>query len=62
MSQSKFITLGFFFLLGLFGCDLPSPLPDLLYKFDVMSVGKGPAYLLTHDLNLDGELDLVSVN
>lgn len=34
----------------------------MFYKFDVMPVGKGPSYLLTTDLNLDGELDLVTVN
>ena len=44
MSQSKLIILGFLFLLGLFGCDLPSPPPDLLYKFDGMPVGKGHAF------------------
>jgi hypothetical protein len=43
-------------------CDLPQPPPDLFYKFDVMPVGQGPAHLLTADLNLDGELDLVSTN
>ena len=62
MNQRKLITLWFSTLLGLFGCDLPSPPPDLFYKFDVMPVGKGPSFLLTHDLNLDGELDLVTVN
>ena len=49
-------------VLGVVGCDLPSPPPDTLYKFDVINVGKGPSYLLTHDINLDGEPDLVSVN
>ena len=49
-------------ILGIFGCNLPSPPPDMLYKFDVIKVGKGPSYLLTHDINLDGEPDLVSVN
>ncbi|MDC0207293.1 VCBS repeat-containing protein [Nitrospinae bacterium] len=49
-------------VLGIVGCDLPSPPPDMLYKFDVIKVGKGPSYLLTHDINLDGEPDLVSVN
>jgi hypothetical protein len=43
-------------------CDLPQPPPDLFYKFDVMPVGHGPAHLLTSDLNLDGEPDLVSTN
>lgn len=62
MNQRNFITLGISALLILFGCDLPSPPPDMLYKFDVINVGKGPSYLLTYDLNLDGEPDLVSVN
>ena len=62
MNPRKSIPLWFFGLLALFGCDLPSPPPDLLYKFDAMPVGKGPAFLLTHDLNLDGEPDLVTVN
>jgi hypothetical protein len=43
-------------------CDLPQPPPDLFYKFDVMPVGQGPAHLMTTDLNLDGEPDLVSAN
>jgi hypothetical protein len=43
-------------------CDLPKPPPDLLYKFDVIQSGQGPAHLLTTDLNLDGELDLISAN
>jgi hypothetical protein len=49
-------------LVGLSGCNLPSPPPDLFYKIDVMPVGKGPSYLLTVDINLDGEPDLVTVN
>ena len=58
-----FYWLGFYCgLLLLPACDLPKPPPDLFYKFDVMSVGKGPAHLLTTDLNLDGEPDLVSTN
>jgi hypothetical protein len=46
------------------GCDfkLPSPPPDLFYKFNVIPVGQGPANLLTLDLNLDGEADIVSAN
>ena len=59
----------FWYLAGLYGavlllssCDLPQPPPDLFYKFDVMSVGQGPAHLLTVDLNLDGEPDIVSAN
>ena len=43
-------------------CDLPQPPPDLFYKFDVMPVGQGPSHLLTTDLNLDGNPDLVSTN
>ncbi len=45
-------------------CDfkLPKPPPDLFYKFNVVEVGKGPANLLTLDLNLDGEADIVSAN
>ena len=62
MSRQNFSTLWFSILLGLFGCDLPSPPPDTLYKFDVIEVGKGPSYLLTCDLNLDGEPDLITVN
>lgn len=46
------------------GCDfkLPSPPPDLFYKFNVIPVGQGPANLLTADLNLDGEADIASAN
>ncbi len=47
------------------GCDffkLPSPPPDLFYKYHVMPLGQGPAYLLTADLNLDGEADIISAN
>ncbi len=49
-------------VLLLSACDLPKPPPDLFYKFDVMPVGQGPTHLLTTDLNLDGEPDLVSTN
>jgi hypothetical protein len=49
-------------VLLLLACDLPKPPPDLFYKFDVMPVGQGPAHLLTTDLNLDGEPDLISTN
>ena len=56
----------FLFLAG-FGfsaCEfkLPSPPPDLFYKFNVLPVGQGPVNLLTADLNLDGNLDIVSAN
>lgn len=43
-------------------CDLPQSPPKLFYKFDVMPVGQGPAHLLTADLNLDEEPDVVSTN
>ena len=49
-------------VLFLAACDLPKPPPDLFYKYDVIPVGKGPAHLLTTDINLDGELDLISTN
>jgi hypothetical protein len=47
------------------GCDLfklPSPPPDLFYKFNVIPIGQGPAHLLTTDLNRDGMADIVSAN
>ncbi len=58
---------GFWLIAFIFitGCDffkLPSPPPDLFYKFNVLPVGQGPAHLLTADLNLDGEADIVSAN
>ncbi|MBC8283700.1 MAG: VCBS repeat-containing protein, partial [Nitrospinae bacterium] len=62
MNRHNKTLLWFSVLLGVAGCDLPSPPPDMLYKFDVMQVGKGPAFLLTQDINLDGEPDLISVN
>lgn len=45
-------------------CDfkLPKPPPDIFYKFNVLKTGAGPSYLLSTDLNLDGKIDLVSVN
>ena len=43
-------------------CDLPQRPPELFYKYDVIQVGQGPAHLLTTDLNLDGEPDLISAN
>jgi hypothetical protein len=51
------------FLLGS-GCDfkLPSPPPDLFYKFNTLQTGQGPADLLSADLDLDGEIDIVSAN
>jgi hypothetical protein len=48
--------------LFLAACDLPKPPPDLFYKYDVIPVGKGPAHLLTTDMDLDGEPDLISTN
>jgi len=62
MSRLKVILIWLYPFCGIVGCNLPSPPPDMLYKFDVIKVGKGPSYLLTHDINLDGEPDLVSVN
>jgi hypothetical protein len=43
-------------------CDLPKAPAELFYKFDVMRVGNGPEHLLTADLNIDGEPDLISAN
>ena len=62
MRNLKNIQIWLCTILGWVGCNLPSPPPDMLYKFDVIKVGKGPSYLLTHDINLDGEPDLISVN
>ena len=47
-------------LFGLLGCqiELPSPPPNVLYKFNVLRVGNGPADILTTDLNLDGSFRL----
>ena len=44
------------------GINLPSPPPNLFYKFTVLEVGRGPAHLISVDLNLDGYIDLVSAN
>ena len=44
------------------GLELPSPPPDIFYKYNELKVGRGPAYLITADLNLDGFPDLVSAN
>ena len=44
------------------GLELPSPPPDIFYKYNELKVGRGPAYLITVDLNLDGLPDLVSAN
>jgi hypothetical protein len=62
MKSRENILLWLLAVIGIVGCNLPAPPPDILYKFDVIQVGKGPSYLLTHDINLDGEPDLVSVN
>lgn len=62
MSNFKNILIWLITVLLIVACDLPSPPPDMLYKFDVIKVGKGPSYLLTKDINLDGEPDLISVN
>ncbi|PIQ96015.1 MAG: hypothetical protein COV67_11825 [Nitrospinae bacterium CG11_big_fil_rev_8_21_14_0_20_56_8] len=58
-----FLLPGLLLLAGT-ACDfkLPSPPPDLLYKFNVVNVGQGPACLVTADLDLDGWADLVSAN
>lgn len=61
-SLSRFTSCLIFAVIFLPACDLPQPPPDLFYKFDVMAVGQGPAHLITADLNLDGEPDLVSAN
>ena len=50
---------------GLFwGCDfkLPPKPPDVFFKFNSVPVGLGPSYVVSADLNLDGEADLVSAN
>ena len=46
------------------GCDfkLPKPPPDLFHKFNTLQTGQGPADLLSVDLDLDGEIDIVSAN
>ena len=44
------------------GLELPSPPPDIFYKYNELKVGRGPTYLITADLNLDGFPDLVSAN
>ncbi len=60
--QCLSMTALYWVVLFLAACDLPKPPPDLFYKYDVIPVGKGPAHLLTTDINLDGELDLISTN
>jgi len=66
--KSAYRHLAWFWLIAFIfsaGCDLfklPSPPPDLFYKYNVLPVGQGPAHLATADLNLDGEADIVSVN
>ena len=57
----KFLVILFWVSL-ISACDLPKPPPDIFYKFDVMSVGKGPSHLLSADLNLDQEPDLITAN
>ncbi len=44
------------------GLELPSPPPDIFYKYNELKVGRGPAYLISVDLNLDNLPDLVSAN
>jgi hypothetical protein len=64
IKQITFLLL--LFLVILFGnaCEfqLPPPAPDLFYKYNVLKVGSGPAYLLSSDFNLDGFPDLLSAN
>ena len=47
-------------LFGSLGCqiELPSPPPNVFYKYNVLRVGSGPADILTKDLNLDGSFNL----
>tara|TARA_Y100000031_G_scaffold93879_1_gene102974 strand:+ start:1315 stop:2427 length:1113 start_codon:yes stop_codon:yes gene_type:complete len=57
--------MGWTLLLWVFigcGLELPSKPPDLLHKFNVLEVGRGPAHLLTTDFNMDGNADLISAN
>lgn len=58
---ARFLLIAFICMVG---CDfkLPSPPPDLFYKFNIIPVGSGPSNLLTADLNLDGEPDIISAN
>ena len=42
--------------------EFPSPPPNTFHKYNELKVGRGPVYLLTVDLNLDGFSDLVSAN
>jgi hypothetical protein len=44
------------------GLELPSPPPDIFYKYSELKIGRGPAHLITVDLNIDGFPDLVSAN
>ena len=66
--QNKIKTLRiislFLFVCESIGCELefPSPPPNTFYKYNELKVGRGPVYLLTVDLNLDGFSDLVSAN
>jgi hypothetical protein len=59
----KFLSV-FLILSDSLGCglELPSPPPDIFYKHNELKVGRGPSYLITVDLNLDGLPDLVSAN
>ena len=63
--NKTFMMIGIFVLIcESIGCELelPSPPPDIFYKYNELKVGSGPAYLITADLNLDGFSDLVSAN
>lgn len=63
-SKIPFFLIWILIVFGTISCEfeLPSPPPNLFYKFSTLKVGKGPAYLVTADLNLDGSDDLVSAN
>jgi len=58
------VLLAVLLVAGFAGCgfQLPEPAPDLFVKSVSASVGNGPVYLLTADLNGDGRADIVSVN
>ena len=45
-------------------CDfkMPAPPPDVFYKFNTIKVGRGPAFVVTADLNQDDQLDLITAN
>ena len=63
---TSFNAVLFLMLIGpiITACDfkLPSPPPDLFYKFNVIRVGQGPSYLVSKDINLDGAMDIIAAN